>query len=337
MRCQTARTSARGLTAYSSFQQTAASHTADACAAMSYTVVEAGGVVGQHQVEVGHVEVRLVPVDQRDLIRGHADVARVRGRRARRMSDVRRAAPMLPASNNALNGHRTKLDLRPGLGVQQIGRRSPTWPLRPPPRQPMLVITAAYTGMRWGELTGLARANTHPDDGLIRIDPEVGALHEVGGKLMLGPQKTADSARDVHLTPFLIALITHVLDGHDHDQVFAGALGGYLRRSNFNRRTWTPAVNGQPDRNIPPVIAGMHFHDLRHTHKTWLIEDDIPEIVQAKRLGHRLPGIRLPGIRGVYSHVTPAMQHRIVQALQTRWDANRPRHLRVVDSPPQAA
>jgi integrase len=83
-----------------------------------------------------------------------------------------------------------------------------------------------------------------------------------------------------------------VLDGHDHEQVFTGAHGGYLRRSNFNRRTWTPAVSGTPDRGLPPVIAGMHFHDLRHTHKTWLIEDDIPEIAQAKRLGHRLPGVR---------------------------------------------
>ena len=76
----------------------------------------------------------------------------------------------------------------------------------------------------------------------------------------------------------------------------------------------------------------MHFHDLRHTHKTWLIEDEIPEIAQAKRLGHRLPGIR-----GVYSHVTPAMQQRITHALQARWNANRPRHLRVLTDPPQAA
>jgi integrase len=196
----------------------------------------------------------------------------------------------------------------------------------------VLVIAAAYTGMRWGELTGLARANTHLGDGLIRIDPDTGALHELAGKLVLGPPKTADSARDVHLPPFLTALLEQVLDGHDHEQVFTGAHGGYLRRSNFNRRTWTPAASGDPNRGLPPVITGMHFHDLRHTHKTWLIEDDIPEIAQAKRLGHRLPGIR-----GVYSHVTPAMQQRITRALQARWNANRPRQLRVVDDPPQAA
>src|SRR5262249_57163401 len=40
-------------------------------------VVETGGVVGQHQVEVGDVDVRLVPVDQRDPIHGQADVAGV--------------------------------------------------------------------------------------------------------------------------------------------------------------------------------------------------------------------------------------------------------------------
>nr|WP_052165639.1 tyrosine-type recombinase/integrase [Micromonospora purpureochromogenes] len=59
----------------------------------------------------------------------------------------------------------------------------------------------------------------------------------------------------------------------------------------------------------------MHFHDLRHTHKTWLIEDGIPEIAQARRLGHRLGGVR-----GIYSHVTEAMHHQLVDALQRRWE-----------------
>jgi integrase len=104
--------------------------------------------------------------------------------------------------------------------------------------------------------------------------------------------------------------------------VFPGARGGFQRRSNFNRRAWTPAVTGDgggPGAGVPPILAGMHFHDLRHTHKTWLIEDGIPEIVQARRLGHRLGGVR-----GIYSHVTPAMRQRLVEALQHRWENAQP-------------
>lgn len=65
---------------------------------------------------------------------------------------------------------------------------------------------------------------------------------------------------------------------------------------------------------MPAVIAGMHFHDLRHSHKTWLIEDGIPEIAQARRLGHRLAGVR-----GIYSHVTPTMEQAVADALDHRW------------------
>jgi hypothetical protein len=68
----------------------------------------------------------------------------------------------------------------------------------------ILVVTAAYTGMRWGELAGLAKANTHLGDGLIKVHPDVGALHEVSGTLYLGPPKSAASVRDIHLPPFLI-------------------------------------------------------------------------------------------------------------------------------------
>ena len=195
----------------------------------------------------------------------------------------------------------------------------------------VLVITAAYTGMRWGELVGLNRSNTDLHRGIIHVHKDVGSLHEVAGHLELGPPKTADSVRDIHLPPFLTHLLADVLDNHPYQQVFAGLYGGYLRRSNFNRRVWIPTVNGAPRRGWAPIIAGMHFHDLRHTHKTWLIEDDIPEIAQATRLGHRIPGVR-----GIYSHVTPAMHQRTITALEQRWQTSRPetpdtagvRHLR---------
>ncbi|MFL6125056.1 MAG: hypothetical protein ACJ73U_36215, partial [Actinophytocola sp.] len=66
-----------------------------------------------------------------------------------------------------------------------------------------------------------------------------------------------------------------------------------------------------------------HYHHvnqnkfLRHTHKTWLIEDGVPEVVQCKRLGHRLGGVR-----GVYSHVTTSMVSSMCAGLQARWEQN---------------
>ena len=147
----------------------------------------------------------------------------------------------------------------------------------------ILVITAAYTGMRWGELAGLAglaRTNTHLGDGIISVHKDVGALHEVRGRLYLGPPKTAAAVRDIHLPPFLVDLLHEVLDGHDHDTVFCGEQGAWMRRSAMSRRVWRPAVNGSA-LHPGPVLENMHFHDNRHTHKTWLIEDDIPDRASA--------------------------------------------------------
>ncbi|MEU8015939.1 tyrosine-type recombinase/integrase [Micromonospora parva] len=190
---------------------------------------------------------------------------------------------------------------------------------QPRPSDGLLILTAAYTGMRWGELTGLTRDNVDLTTGSIHVRPDVGALHEVEGKLFLGPPKTNDSVRHIRIPPFLTNLLAVHLAEQPHDIVFPGARGHHQRRSNFNRRAWTPAVAGNPQQGIPPVLPGMHFHDLRHTHKTWLIEDGIPEITQARRLGHRLAGVR-----GIYSHVTEAMISTVVEALQRRWETTQP-------------
>jgi integrase len=132
------------------------------------------------------------------------------------------------------------------------------------PSDGLLVLTAAYTGMRWGELAGLSRDNLDLTTGSIYVHPEVGALHEVDGKLFLGPPKTSDSVRRIRLPRFLVNLLATGLTEHPYPIVFPGARGGYQRRSNFNRRAWTPAVAGDPTRGLPSILTGMHFHDLRH-------------------------------------------------------------------------
>lgn len=64
-----------------------------------------------------------------------------------------------------------------------------------------------------------------------------------------------------------------------------------------------------------PVKAGLTPHGLRHSHKTWMIEDRVPEILAETRLGHEVGGIR-----GVYSHVSGQMREELKAALQARWE-----------------
>jgi integrase len=65
------------------------------------------------------------------------------------------------------------------------------------------------------------------------------------------------------------------------------------------------------------IRPGLTPHGLRHSQKTWMTEDGIPEVVQALRLGHTVPGIR-----GVYGHVSESMRAELKQALQARWEAS---------------
>jgi integrase len=81
--------------------------------------------------------------------------------------------------------------------------------------------------------------------------------------------------------------------------------------------------SGRPPAEDPPLVSwlpvkyGLTPHGLRHSHKTWMIEDEVPEILAEIRLGHEMPGIR-----GVYSHVSGQMRHDLKAALQARWEAS---------------
>jgi hypothetical protein len=56
-------------------------------------------------------------------------------------------------------------------------------------------------------------------------------------------------------------------------------------------------------------------HGLRHSHKTWMAEDGIPEVLAEQRLGHQVPGMR-----GLYAHASQRMPEELTAALQARWE-----------------
>lgn len=174
-----------------------------------------------------------------------------------------------------------------------------------------LVLSAAYLGARWGELAGLKSDHLNL---LKREVAIVGTLEEVGGHLnYVTETKTSSSRRRLTIPPFLVAVLDAHLSHASEGFVFTGRDGAPLRRSNFRRRHWKPALDRAG------LDTATRFHDLRHTHAGFLIEAGAhPKEIQ-DRLGHASITTTL----NVYGHLMPGLGARLDDALETtRRDAN---------------
>jgi integrase len=148
------------------------------------------------------------------------------------------------------------------------------------PRWKALILLAAYSGLRWGELAGLRRRNLDPLHKTVLV---VEQCTEVNGQFVWGPPKTSAGARTVALPQFICdVMIEHLgrwsepgIDG----LVFVMAEGTPLRRENFRKRVWLPACQSVG-------IEGVRFHDLRHTNATLAASSGAPLRAVMHRLGH---------------------------------------------------
>lgn len=126
-----------------------------------------------------------------------------------------------------------------------------------------MVLLAGYRGLRFGELGGLRPRRVNLLLGKLEV---VEALKEVAGQLYFGPPKHR-RLRTIALPPFLVEALQHHLEAHPprNDLLFTNPDGSMLRRSNFDRRVWAPAVRTA---GIDPRLT---FHGLRHTAVSILI------------------------------------------------------------------
>jgi site-specific recombinase XerD len=173
-------------------------------------------------------------------------------------------------------------------------------------RYRVLIYTAAYTGMRWGELAGLRVPRLDLLRGSVDI---VEALTEVNGNLRIGPTKTG-KVRTVSIPHFLVELLAEHLATFPADDhyVFSAANGGPLRRSWYPRH-YKPAVLRAG------LAPSLRFHDLRHTCAALLIAQGAhPKEIQ-ERLGHST--IQLTFDR--YGHLLPTLDERLREGLDATW------------------
>ena len=68
-----------------------------------------------------------------------------------------------------------------------------------------VVLTAAYVGLRFGEITGLAVSNLDLANGTMRIERQ---LQEIGGQMVFDQPKTRSGVRTVSLPPTLVQILT---------------------------------------------------------------------------------------------------------------------------------
>jgi integrase len=178
-----------------------------------------------------------------------------------------------------------------------------------------LYVLALDSGMRQGELFGLHWPDIDFSAGCVQVRR---SLEEIAGHHRIKELKTKSSRRRIELSPFALdALHEHrkvmLAEGRDvkDGAVFVDAASGFLRKSNFARRSFKPALVRAA------LPTSTRFHDLRHTCATLLLMADVNVKVVSERLGHAKIQITLD----TYSHVLPTMQKKAAEKLGALWAA----------------
>lgn len=151
----------------------------------------------------------------------------------------------------------------------------------------LLVLTLAYTGLRWGEACALEIGDLDLMRGRVTVRRSVST---VAGRQHVGPTKT-HRERTVPIPGFLRDALAEHVAGRS-GIVFPDSAGGYLRDSNFLRRTWYPALERA---GLPRVTV----HELRHTAASFAIAAGMDVKVVQRMLGHSSAAMTLD----VYGHL----------------------------------
>jgi integrase len=173
------------------------------------------------------------------------------------------------------------------------------------PRFGALVLLAGLGGLRWGECAGLRRARVDLLHRTVSITEQ--ATEVMGGRLDIGPPKTAAGVRTVALPGVVVdALAVHLATYAEltgDGLVFPAPAGGHLRRTNFMNRYWYPATRRAG-------VEGLRFHDLRHGAATLAAATGATTKELMARLGHASPVAALR-----YQHVVSGRDAQIADAI----------------------
>lgn len=173
------------------------------------------------------------------------------------------------------------------------------------PHYRTFVLMAVYSGLRWGELTGLKVAR------LDQINRSVAVVQQLNRDGTLSEPKSEAGKRVVTIPSWLMPYLREQIAGKALDDfVFTTERGDPLTHaSNFRRKVWQVAVK----KALPPELHGLRFHDLRHTAVAIAIASGAarnPKALQV-RMGHSTIKMTLDR----YGHLLPGQDAEIADGM----------------------
>ncbi len=186
-----------------------------------------------------------------------------------------------------------------------------------------LYVTAIMTGMRRGELLALRWSNVNLDAGWLSVQE---AVVMVDGRPQIREVKSKKSRRRIDLPPELVAVLRQhrarqarerLLMGpayEDNDLVFCQPNGRMLWPNNVSERQFKALCKRA---GVRPIC----FHELRHSHASFLLAAGVHPKVVSERLGHSTVSITLD----IYSHILPTVQGEAAAAIEGMLTSRKPR------------
>lgn len=158
-----------------------------------------------------------------------------------------------------------------------------------------VVHLAAFCGLRYGEIMGLALENIDLDGKVLRIRNGLSLGDE------LRPPKTRAGIRDVplpaHIGEMLRLWIESYYVPNERFLAFRTSENRQIKNSMFRAAYWIPLLR-RADLYKDGDADPFHFHALRHFAASWMIEHGLPLPEVASLLGHSKVDMTL----SVYAH-----------------------------------
>jgi integrase len=171
-----------------------------------------------------------------------------------------------------------------------------------------VVAFALFMGMRPGEVYGLRRRDVDRNGGFILVRQTVGKLRKGGVTVQENHAKNRNSMAPVELNDGAAAALVRAaavqsdqlkLAGsawQDHNLVFTSSTGEPLDEQDVRRYFYKLLQQAG--------VTRVKLKDLRHTHATLLLLDDVHPKLVSQRLRHS----RISTTLDTYSHVTRPMR-----------------------------